>query len=374
MAYNKIQKQSNDKMMGTGGLTGNAEGGGNSATQPVNQSTAGNSGGFTNIQDYMNANKGNQTNQNYLNNKADTQISNQANLLNTNVGSLSAINQNPAASQQGVQDLLGKNNYETARNYATNPNFKATAEELPDMYSGAYNPTSKLTGNLSSVMDYIGEIKPPSQQYTPGMQKFDEMILGGDKDFAKNFATNKQQRYKSQVEDPYGAATAARETQKGQAKQNVEDWRTQFKTYLGGEDKKIQDILAKQQAKEKNEATITPEEYFKLAGTPYTAPAATANNGAGNNLTKAQNDAIIKEQMDMYMKNLTRTGNNAPSLGTATGEYGQNADQLMDYNKIAEILGLTQLTPSTTYNPGQWSYTPKANPTHSTNVMLQNYR
>lgn len=342
MAYAKIKKQ-DDNILGAGGMAGNTESTGNPSSQNINKSGSGASGGFTNIQDYMNANKGDMTNQNYLNQKADTQISNLANTLNTNVGALSAINQNPAASQQGLQDILKTNAYDKAKNYATAPDFKATAEELPDIYSGSYNPTSKLTGNLSSVMDYIGEIKPPSQEYTSGMQKFDEMLLGGDKNFAKDFATNKQAQYKSQVEDPYGAAVTAREGQKTKAKEGADAWTKQFQDYIGGEDKKLKDILAKQQKQEKGEADLTFEEWLPLY------QEAAKKNPSG---TAPGAPAYLAPGFD-YMDYAQRSGYNTPSTGTAATAYGQ--ENLLDYNALASLLGLDQLTASNTYNPGKWS-------------------
>ena len=253
MAYAKIQNQDPNKTLGGGEMTGDTEAQG--GANQINTSTSGTPGGFTNIQDYMGANKGDTTNQNYLNTKADEQINNAVGQMNTAVSALSPIN-TQAASIQGLNDLLNQNDYTKAREYATTPNFTPTAQELPDIA----NPTSNLKGTLPDVMSYIGEIKPQSQQYTGGMQKFDEMLLGADPTFPGQFAANKQQQYETQVEDPYGAAKAAREGQKAQATQNAADWKTQMQNYLGGEDKTIQGILANQQEQEKKKRNTYMDE------------------------------------------------------------------------------------------------------------------
>lgn len=230
MAFAKLAQSTDNKQMtgAGGGMTGTASGGATGG----NQSTSGSQGAFTNIQDYIGANTGDKTNQNYLNNAADTQISNAANQVQSNINAAPAITQNPAPSA----DLLNANTQNDFRgNKYLSGNLDAyTKAPTPyNMPSLGSNPTAGLQDNLSSVLNYMGgsSVKPLSQNYTQGMQKFDEMLLGNDPQFSKDFASNKQQQYKTQVEDPYGAFTTARSKQQADAENNANDWSSAINNY-----------------------------------------------------------------------------------------------------------------------------------------------
>jgi hypothetical protein len=197
-------------------------------------------------------------------------------------------------------------------------------------------------------MSYIGEIKPQSQQYTTGMQKVDEMLLGGDPAFPGQFAEQKKAQYKQQVEDPYGAAKAAREGQKAQAVSNTETWKKQMQDYLGGENKAIQDILAKQQEQEKEAADLTFSEWQQMNAEAIKGKPPDLSQYGTPDINKLYNDP------EYYKQFAERSGYNTPSMGTAATEYGSNADKMADYNALASILNVDQLMPTNTYNPGQW--------------------
>jgi len=242
MAFSKLKKGVNNNQLGTGGMTGGASPGQTGGATGA-KSDAGTPGGFTNIQDYMRANAGDTTNQNYLNTTADKQIGNAKGQMDTTVGGLSAINQNPTANLENMNDILANNKYTDAANYAKTPTFTPTNQELPSIA----DPTAGLQGTLPSVMDYIGAIKPISQSYTPGMAGFDEMLLAGDKAFPGQFAESKKGAFKSQVADPYAAKIAEREDEKKQAIDTTNAWRDQMSHFLGGQKKAIADEQARQQ-------------------------------------------------------------------------------------------------------------------------------
>jgi len=374
MAYAKLQQDQGNQtsnMLGTGGLTGNAESTGTD-TQAA-KSPSGSSGGFTNIQDYMNANKGDTTNQNYLNTAGSQQIDTQANKLNTAISSAPAINTGTAASESGLNDILSSNDYETAKTNATNPTFD-TSYDIADIYTGTSNPTSKLNGDMSGVMSYMGSLKPESQGYTGGMQKFDEMLLGGDQNFAKDFTKNKQDEYKTKVEDPYGAATAARAGQEATAKQNATDWQNQMKTYLSGVESARQKGIADTAQKQKDYiASLTgmkPElRYTGAATTNYGGTGVAYNPGDAFKATDRMSSPMNSKDWGIYEESNPYGANYTPSEANAETEYYNTnnlGDTYNDYNALADILGGTRLnTPNETFEYKKPVYTQADNKAYS---------
>jgi len=344
MAFAKLQNGTDNKQLGTGGMTGGAAPGQTGGTAGA----SGQPSGFTNIQDYMGANAGDKTNQNYLNTTADKQIGGKEQSLNSNIASLTAINQNPAASQSGLSDILNKNDYTTAKNYASTPTFTPTANELPDTYSGENDPTQKLQGTLTSVMDYMGGVKPVSQSYTPGMAKFDEMLLAGDKQFPGQFAENKKADYKTKVADKYSSAVTGREGEKKQATDTTNAWRTQMSDYLGGRKGDIANTIAQQQAQA---VTGNPDWYDRGASGLVNQIRELDPEYAKNAFVAPGSEPGNMRSTDLYLDLLANPNNYwetiAPNASQDTALTALNAgnagDFSNDYNALAGILGQDSL-------------------------------
>lgn len=245
MAYAKLQQGTDNKQLGTGGMTGGAAPGQTGGTSGA----AGQPSGFTNIQDYMKANAGDTTNQNYLNTKTDEKIGEQKNILTGNIGNAPTIQQNPmpVANQPyspsgfslavthpstpgSINSLMETNDYDKARQYGTMPT------DNYNLGQGITDPTGNLNGTLSSVMDYMGGMKPISQSYTPGMATFDEMLLSGDKQFPSQFSEKAKGKYQTEVANPLKTAKDTRSNQLKTATDTTNAWRTQMANYLGSED------------------------------------------------------------------------------------------------------------------------------------------
>lgn len=325
MAYAKLQQGTDNKQLGTGGMTGGAAPGQTGGTAGA----SGQPSGFTNIQDYMRANAGDTTNQNYLNTKTDEKLGALKNTLSQEQSNLAGtITQKPEANNENLRNILDKNDYTSAYNYVSPQTFTPTSQELTDPNaSDTGKKISGLQGNIPSIMDYIGSLKPISQSYTPGMSTFDEMLLGGDKEFAKNFADAKKSQYQSDVVNPYQEAFASREKEKSDYNASTDQWKGKINEYLGQQKKTVDNILEQQS---KTRPAITGAD---ISGT------LNLNDPewyAGMLASKPEFGTYLQSNPEWFYDYTAPIYNQA----TAGQEYiNKNPSDAEDYNNLVQLLG-----------------------------------
>lgn len=241
MAYAKLDRNNSNLQTVGQGMAGYSStvGGGGAPGGAGQKSTAGTPSAFTNIQDYLKGNQGANATQNYVANKTDEQMNNAQNQLVSVKSGLPDINKSPAFSSTQFEDYLKNNNYDSLRDAGTFKSYTDTNSELPDIA----NPSANLK-DTESIMGYIGSIKPVSQQYTPGMQKFDEMLLRGDPSFVPNFVQSKQNQYQTNITQPLQQARDERNQQKTTQNQNVNDWRANMSNYLGAKEPQLPELFS----------------------------------------------------------------------------------------------------------------------------------
>lgn len=284
------------------------------------QSAAGSPSGFYNIQDFLGANQGStpriQTN---VEQKGNAAVESGKQQLQQNQGSLSALPNATEYNRDNFNQYLAKNEYDPIRQ-AANQSFTPTSSEdinynlsknISDQGINSLKP-----GDFGSVMNWFGQAQPTSSTYNPGMQKMDEMLLRGNKDFVQNFAPNIQAQYKSQVSDPLSAAISGRigqEQATGEAITGAANaWKGGIGDYLKGQDALINAKITEQQGK---------------------ALPALDSAGLLQQIQKTNPD---------YFNRLNEINAMYADLDKAKQEYEQNAEMEIDPSKIEEQIKMLQ--------------------------------
>lgn len=300
---------------------------------------AGSPGSFTNIQDYLSGVTTPKI-QGQLENKAQSDIKNAQQNVNQQVQGLSALPQaqqyNPESFQKNLQD----NDYSAIRQGATQ---SYTPTDVTKEIQTPTNPFANVQpGSFSSLMQYFGQTQKPNTQYGQGAQKLDEMLLRGQPEYVQNFAPQKQEQFKSQVEGGVKKAQeergAAQKATQEQVSKSSADYQKAISDYLGGVNQQAQDKLKEQQAQE---AQYTGKSNAELLNMMKNDPQ------YYQSLIAMQGGANIDPG-----NYVTRTGYNAPDIGTAA--YALGNDTLSDYSALNDILGnkSAPLVGTQAYNPG----------------------
>lgn len=247
---------------GGGGIAGSSGGVGSKKT-----TAAGSPGGWYNIQDFLAANVQDPAVKSRLEGRAQTELGTAAGEATRRMG---AIKSAPTptlysesalggltsggltgAEQQSIRGYLGQN---LADIESGTQSYEMTPEQqLQDIAS----PFAGMKrGDFGSIMGWYGNLEKPSAQYTPGMQRMDEMLLRGQKNFATEFPETYQTQFKEQVTDPMATKRAAigAEQEKltgtgpGSYQAAKQSWQTGIGNFLDTQQSKISDELARQQA------------------------------------------------------------------------------------------------------------------------------
>ena len=239
---------------GGGGMIGSGQGVGG-ATAP-NDTTAGQAGGWSNIQDFLGANTGTPKVQGMIEQKGKQQLGTAAKAGETARSGVSEIPSIQAFTPQAFQSALAANDYGQIRTGAggqytpfqgmtgENRGAALAGQELPTQT----NPFENIQPGVESIMNYFGQLERPSSQYTPGMSKMDEMLLRGQKDFVKDYPGELKEQFKGQVTDPMQAGREARalahEGGALAAGTEGERWKGGINDYLQGEQGRLFDEVA----------------------------------------------------------------------------------------------------------------------------------
>jgi len=353
--YDENDKNNAGGILGTGGEMGGGA--------PV-KTSAGTPGGWTNIQDYLNANKGDMTNVNSLRNKATGIIGKGTEELNKQKSNLAALPTAQGYDATKLNEYLGSNDYGKIRG-ATKQQLATqtpTAQELVG-YSPLEDQVSGLKeGDFGSIEKFFGD-RETTPNYTPGMKSFDKMLLQGNPYVQKDFVPEIKGMYENQYKKPLEAARTERDTAKTAASQGMgeasESWKTGINQYLGGEKNKVNQLLAQQQQQEAEAADLTKSEWDAIYGP---ARQSYLNNLKTTNPEEYQR-AVMASPIELspgfnYMNYAERTGNTTPNIGTAASSYAGSND-LADYNALVNLIneygGKEELLmPNSGYSAGSW--------------------
>lgn len=348
-----VQRGQGGNTLGTAGVMGSGE-----TTNMAKTSTA-NTGpsNFTNIQDFLSANKGTPKVQGMVEGKAKNEVTQGQNALQSAKSSLSALPTATEYSQDVLNQNLDQNNYDQIYNLANQTYTPETTNALTTDINPSSGFQGMKQGDFGSIMDFFGSAQPTSSTYNPAMQRQDELLLRGSKDFNKDFVPNAQNAYKTGVTDPLNQARTERADQvaqvPGQMQKANESWKGGIGSWLSGQSQQVNDILAKQQAEEAARANIGKK--FQTINNPYT-PAGAQYHDAGQ-VQVPVNNQDGTGYFDIYGYNA-----GTPSQATAEQAYmTQNPSGYEDYNALANKFGSTLGSPyapmvgGATYTPGEWA-------------------
>ena len=242
---NQMQSGGNE-LLGTGTMTGKKQ-----------ETTSGQPGGWTNIQDYLGANTGDQTNINLAKQRTGEKITEGANKIDEQVSSLTSLPTAQGYSQDQLQNILQTDNYDMAQQGLSQSQGMNALTALPtvDQEITGYAPIEEGVANVdpnkfSSVSSFIGNLAPSSPTYSSGQKAFDAMLLQGSPEFKTTFVPTMKQQYQDMYLNPLGEARTGRQGQRDQAQQGLtqaqQDWRGGIDSWLGEQEQAVADILGNQ--------------------------------------------------------------------------------------------------------------------------------
>ena len=231
---------------------------------PVGQkkkSIAGSPGGWFNIQDFMDANKGSSITQSRIQGRGLEQLGGAVSQLSQQQADLQAI---PEAEKFSSERLTGireggidQNEISSLSNYLG----QTPGSSQAGIQSYELDPASQMqsisspygglqSGDLNSIMNWYGELERPSASYTPGMQKMDEMLLRGNTDFVQQFPEQLQSQFQTNVTDKLAQSRSDIAGRQKEAKDAYTaergHWTGGIDQFLGSEENKINQEYQKQ--------------------------------------------------------------------------------------------------------------------------------
>lgn len=326
-----------------GGMLGSSE-----ATGKKQTSQAGLPGGWTNIQDYLTANQGDNTNINVAKQKTGEQINKGASTVAEQTSNLTTLPTANTFDQNKLNTALANDDYPVFQGVNQQAlinqiNQLPTAQNEISGYSPLETNMSNLKPNdFQSTMQFIGDLAPDSPSYSTGQKSFDTMLLQGNPEFRTSFVPETQAQYKSQYLTPLEQARTSREGAKKQAQSDItqaqESWKTGLQNYLTGEESKIAGRQASQQAdydRVNKDAKIDVEAnknaYRQATGQEPPASLVSAWTNAKNQASQR----LAEFEGGVFLK---------PSQSTALNEYlGRETDKtrMQDLQALYSALGLT---------------------------------
>lgn len=311
---NQLQSGGNE-LLGTGTMTGKKQ-----------ETTSGQPGGWTNIQDYLGANSGDQTNINLAKQRTGEKITEGANKINEQVSNLTSLPTAQGYSQDQLQNILQTDNYDMAQQGLSQSQGMNALTALPtvDQEITGYAPIEEGVANVdpnkfSSVSSFIGDLAPSSPTYSSGQKAFDAMLLQGSPEFKTTFVPEIKQQYQDMYLNPLSEARTGRQGQRDQAQQGLtqaqQDWQAGIDSWLGEQEQAVSDILA-------NQNTIYNQTYDSFFG----------ENGKG---TRLSSDQPWQQDIVNQMRNEFEL--RRPDESTAMTAYVTNSG---DDTRIADMTAL----------------------------------
>lgn len=369
-------ENANNTLKGAGGYAGNGT--------PVGgrpRTAAGQPGNWYNIQDFLNANPQKSNVAPRIEQKAGEsmagakqQLQSQFNTVQNQTMPTPETYSGDKFSQirqgginQGETQDLRRFLDQTPQNFEPGQQLYELAPE--QQVRDVRNPFSDMkTGDFSSIMKWYGDIERPSSEYTPGMQKMDEMLLRKS-NIGEELPGQMQGRFQSEIIDPIKQKRDQLQAKQADSQKAFEqqrtDWTQGISSFLQGEDAKIKDIYEQQQQAMAEQDAVTTQQIFgnDYENLQWLYPDNAADSGltlknviAGDPRQGSQTDV-------MGSKYLQRSPVIDPSMNTAALQYYTNPQDLADYNTLIGLLGQgdpRQLEGVEAFDPGEWTYDRKA--------------
>jgi hypothetical protein len=311
-----------------GGTFGDAGfiGGGDTPT------TAGDSQGWYNIQDFLGANKGDTTGQRIAGSALDKEIEAGKSNLQNQISNLSPLQ---TAQTGDLNALLEADDYSQIGNIYNQQYQSPSAPEFNPITSSSVEALQP--NQFNTITDFIGGVQKNNSTYTPGMQKMDELLMRGDTDFAQNFAQQAKDKYASEINNPYQEAVANREKAQQGAKQNIEsarqDWQSQVADWTGQAGRDIESTLTRQRS-DYDRGKLLYQENTPIS--PFVDEATRARQ-FNTILSAAPYESVLGV---------------APTRETAVSELGQTRGNFADdYNALQSLIGENPNYISASSNP-----------------------
>ena len=358
MTFIRKTGQEQNKLL-SGGMGGVA-GEGAAVSGATQKTDAGSPGGWTNIQDFMGANKQKPTAQTRIEQGASQQLGQATQQLGAQVSGLSQMPTADKYSDQQFSDIrkggITGGESQQMRGYldqsfgGAEQGVQDYEKSAQDQIQGVQDPFSGMkSGDFGSIMNWYGDVERPSATYTSGMQKMDEMLMRGNKDFAKDMPKQMAQQFQTQVTDVMNKERTDLTNRQNIAKQQFSDegkqWYEGISGFLGGEDQKVKDRYAQQQSELELENQRSNQD---VMGNYYSD----LNPFAGN-ARYGEQDQTGLNPLD-YIK---RDAVYDPSMGTAaTAQF--SPEQLNTYNALSGLTadaGYGQYTGGEIFDPGRWN-------------------
>jgi hypothetical protein len=321
--------------------------GSDTATGKKQSTQAGTPGGWTNIQDYLGANVGDQTNINVAKQRTGEKVAKGASEVQKQASNLTALPTASSFNQESFNKALSEDKYSDIGSGINQQQSLNQLSQLPTNEISGYAPLENEISSLNptdfkSTMQFVGGLADSSPTYSAGQQAFDTMLLQGNEDFRSNFIPQVKQQYQQQYQQPLEQARTAREQAKKQAQQDItagqESWKKGVQDFLTAQETEIKNRLSAQQKdyqKVQNAANIDVQKNIAdyKASTGQEPPA---------NLVRAWESA--KKQATSRMAEFEGGQFLKPSENTALNEYlGRQTDttRMQDMQALYSMLGLT---------------------------------
>jgi hypothetical protein len=240
MAYVRDPNEKWQQTQGTGGSnlysdgTGGIAGGSSGAVsgQSPGASKAGNAAGWYNIQEFLGANKGNQSLQNQIKQTGNEYIegaNQEASGLYDQYNSIAK----PDAFQFDANNLKpGGFTEQDAKKGLYQDYDPFDVEGAMNLSQSSMNPYQNIQpGSVESLTQFNKNAMQPNAQYSSGMQNMDNALLGNDYDFVGNYANQFKGDFEQNVLNPF---TAQKETFLGQEQARDQAFDTARDSWMGG--------------------------------------------------------------------------------------------------------------------------------------------
>jgi hypothetical protein len=191
-----LQAQNQMNMTSDAGYVGNTVGGGSSPVVSTAGIGKGGTGGWTNVQAYMNANRGDTGSANMLQDKVGTQFSKERSDLQTQADNTKSEAQKAAGSVLEAKNSMGDwlDQAGQAYQYAPEPkgSGKATGGTSSGQFSEKATPTNPNVnyGDSSVYDEYINKFKNVLSSQYGGPTSFDHSFSDQTQDYGRNLGDN----------------------------------------------------------------------------------------------------------------------------------------------------------------------------------------
>ena len=248
------------------GGSGVAGGTSSAVSNQQNNSKAGNAAGWYNIQDFLGANKGNQTLQNQIKNTGNQYIE------NANTEAQSQIDEYNSYERPEVQAFdpnnlkVGGFDEQTVQKGLNQDYDPFDVKSAMGLSQSTMNPYNNIqSGSVQSLTDFNKQGMKPNAQYTGGMQSMDNALLGSDYDFVNNYGDQFKSDFENQALNPFNEqldSFALSEANRDKAFEDAQSsWRGGLQNWLTGQNSAVDSTYNKLTKQYTDATTADPRSF-----------------------------------------------------------------------------------------------------------------